>query len=134
MFRKKVSEYRKQVCIPLLVLMWKYAVVRSHHYCYSFWEIFSGVSVFLLFFFVYQTTKGTSSEPNVSMKYFANGTVKVIRKYNHLKYVYLSLFQLNDSVIRVFFTPDNSYTRRLINRAANYLAQNEIGENKMYIN
>lgn len=106
MFRKKVSEYRKRVCIPLLVLMWKYAVVRSHHYCHSFWEIFSGVSVFLLFFFVYQTTKGTSSEPN-----------------------------LNDSVIRVFFTPDNSYTRRLINRAANYLAQNEIetGTNRLWL-
>ncbi|KAF9807562.1 hypothetical protein SFRURICE_006364 [Spodoptera frugiperda] len=86
--------------------MWKYAVVRSHRYCHSFWEIFSGVSVFLLLFFVYQTTKGISSEPN-----------------------------LNDSVIRVFFTPDNSYTRRLINRAANYLAQNEIetGTNRLWL-
>ncbi|XP_022815490.1 uncharacterized protein LOC111348819 [Spodoptera litura] len=104
-FRRKAKDYKKQVCIPLLVLMWKYAIARSHRYCHSFWEIFSGVSVFFLLFFVYQTTKSARSEPD-----------------------------FNQSVVRVFFTPDNSYTRRLINRAANYLAQNEIetGTNRQW--
>lgn len=55
--RLLAREFKESVVVPLWVLLWKLAKERQNRCMYNLWEIFGGLLVFLVVFFVNQTVK-----------------------------------------------------------------------------
>ncbi|XP_063894390.1 ABC transporter A family member 4 [Helicoverpa armigera] len=99
---KRATDYKTNLCIPLVALLWKYLHMRAHRYCHTFWEIYGGLSVFLILLFIYQTTL----EGHIGNK--------MINRPNNTDYL-----------TRVFYRPSNNFTDSLMRRVQKYLNDNE---------